>query len=816
MKINSVIEYNSPVINVEEIKRAIAYKLIFVVGKDPAMADKRDWLNAVCLVVRDRLVENWLRTMRAKFSQNARQVYYLSMEFLIGRTLSNALLSGGIYREVKEALKEMGLDIEELCEMEDDPGLGNGGLGRLATCFLDSMATLGYPGWGHGLRYEYGMFRQEIIDGNQVEVTDDWLKGGNAWEFYRHDVQYAVKFGGRIQQEGECTRWLDAEKVMACAYDQIVPGYDTDVTNTLRLWSAKACSELDLEKFNQGDYFAAVQKKTLAEYVTFVLYPNDSTMAGRVLRLAQEYFLVSAAVQDIVTSHFHTYKTLDNFTDKVAIHLNDTHPVLAIPELMRILIDDYEKSWDEAWQITRQVFSYTNHTLMGEALETWPVDIMAKALPYHLQIIFWINTRFLDEVRTMVPDDNDFIRRVSIINEEGERRVRMAWLAVIASRKVNGVSRLHTELMINSLFADFVRLYPDRFCNKTNGVTPRRWLGVANPCLSDLIDGEIGKNWRVNLEQLSELNEKADYLQFIRAVQQVKLENKKRLAEYVANTLDIVIHPDALFDVQVKRIHEYKRQSLNLLHIIVRYNEMLANPDADWVPRVFFFAGKAASSYVIAKGLIRLINDVANVINHDKRVNQRLKVIFVPNYGVSIAELMIPAADLSEQISLAGFEASGTGNMKFALNGALTIGTLDGANVEIRECVGEDNIFIFGHTAHEVEQLRATYDPYEYYEKDPRIRTALTQIATGVFSPDEPARYRQLFHEMTNLGDQYQILADFDAYYRAQKMVDKLYRDPDEWTRRAIVNIANMGKFSSDRTVKEYAEEIWKIVPIKL
>lgn len=816
MKIDSIVDYDSPVLNVEQIKHSIAYKLVFAVGRDPAIADKYDWLNAVILTVRDRMVEDWLHTMRAQASQKVKQVYYLSMEFLIGRTLSNALISAGIYDQVKQALDEMGLNLDELCEFENDPGLGNGGLGRLAACFLDSLATLNYPGWGYGLRYEYGMFSQCIIEGKQVEKADNWLKHGDAWEFYRDKVQYSVQFGGRVQQEGNLTRWVDTDKVLACAYDQIIPGYNTPNANTLRLWAAKAFDELDLDKFNQGDYVAAVEDKAWSENLTSVLYPDDSTLKGKSLRLYQEYLLVSATVQDIITRHFNLYQSVDNLADKVAIHLNDTHPVLAIPELMRILTDDYKIDWDDAWLMVNQIFSYTNHTLMTEALETWSVDLMSKALPYHLQIIFRINYEFLEGVKQLYPDDGALLSRVSIIDETNGRKIRMAWLAVIACHRINGVSQLHSDLMVKSLFRDFAKLYPQKFDNKTNGVTPRRWIGVANPALTNLLDKYLGKSWQADLDRLSELNAKIEYPNFLHELSEVKKQNKQRLAKFVAEHLGIAIDPNALFDIQIKRIHEYKRQTLNLLHVMARYNEILDNPDADWVPRVVFFAGKAASAYDMAKRIIQAINDVASMINSDERIKGKLKVIFVPNYSVSLAEIMIPAADLSEQISLAGYEASGTSNMKFALNGSLIIGTLDGTNVEIKDRVGEENIFIFGHTAEEVEKLRETYDPRSYYESDIRLNRALNQIASGYFSPKEPNRYRQLYDVIANFSDYYQNLADFDAYYEAQKRVDQLYRDPIEWSRRAAINIANMSYFSSDRTIHEYAQSIWQIAPLKL
>ena len=814
---NAPFTYTSPTLTVEALKHSIAYKLMFTIGKDPSVANQHDWLNASLLAVRDRMVERWLRSSRAQLSQDVRQVYYLSMEFLLGRTLGNALMAMGIYDDLNQALDEMGLDLADLMEEENDPGLGNGGLGRLAACFLDSLATLGLPGRGYGIRYDYGMFRQNIIDGEQKESPDYWLEYGNPWEFQRYNTRYKVRFGGRIQHEGSKVRWLETEEIVAMAYDQIIPGFDTDATNTLRLWGAQASNEINLGKFNQGDYFAAVEDKNHSENVSRVLYPDDSTYSGRELRLRQEYFLVSATVQDILNRHWQMHKTWANLADKIAIHLNDTHPVLAIPELMRLLIDEHKFSWDDAFEVTCQVFSYTNHTLMSEALETWPVEMIGKILPRHLGIIFEINDYFLKTIQEYYPDDWDLLSRISIIDENNGRRIRMAWLAVVVSHKVNGVSELHSNLMVQSLFADFARLFPGRFCNKTNGVTPRRWLALANPALSDLLDEEIGRTWRTDLSQLAELNQQVDFPAFIEKVADAKFANKRRLADWVAKNLDVVLDPNALFDVQIKRIHEYKRQLLNVLHVITRYNRIKADPNADWVPRVNIFAGKAASAYYTAKHIIHLINDVASVINNDPQVKNKLKVVFIPNYSVSLAQIIIPAADLSEQISTAGTEASGTSNMKFALNGALTIGTLDGANVEMLEHVGEENIFIFGNTTPQVEALRSGgYNPRKYYEEDAELHQVLTQIASGVFSPQEPGRYRNLFDSLVNFGDHYQLLADYRSYVDTQDKVDELYRRPEEWQRRAALNIANMGYFSSDRTIQEYADEIWHIKPVRL
>ncbi|SMB81747.1 starch phosphorylase [Pasteurella testudinis DSM 23072] len=810
---SNTILHHSPLSNVEGVKNAIVQKLIFSIGRDPGVASQRDWLNATLLAVRDLVSESWLKTQRATQSQNCRRVYYLSMEFLMGRTLSNAMLAEGVYDVVHEALEQLGLDLEEVIEKEVDPGLGNGGLGRLAACFLDSIATLNYPGMGYGIRYEYGMFRQKIVDGQQVERPDAWLEKGVPWEFIRPTKRYKVEFGGRIYFEGDKCRWVDTSQIVALGYDQIIPGYETNMANSLRLWSAHAGDVFDLSQFNRGDYFAAMERQNSSENVSRVLYPDDSTYAGRELRLRQEYFLVSASLQDILNRHRWEHKTLSNLADKVAIHLNDTHPVLAIPELMRILIDKEEFSWNKAWEITRKVFSYTNHTLMSEALETWPVDMMGAILPRHLQLILEINENFLNSIKAYTEKDPDLIRRISLIDENDGRKVRMAWLAVVASHKINGVAKLHSDLMVKSIFADFAKIYPERFCNMTNGITPRRWIGVANPSLSAVFDKYIGKAWRKDLSDLEQLKQYADFPKFMQEVRDVKKANKVKLANYIARNLNIVVNPDALFDVQIKRIHEYKRQHLNLLHIISRYNAILRNPEKDWTPRVFIIAGKAASAYYAAKQIIRLINDVAKVINNDMRVHDKLKLVFIPNYSVSLAQLIIPAADVSEQISLAGTEASGTSNMKFALNGALTVGTLDGANVEILQNVGEENIFIFGNTVEQVEALRHKgYQPSAYYENDAQLREALQQITGGVFSPEEPGRYQSF----SPLSDYYQAFADFRSYVEAQNEVDKVYKDQNLWVAKAIQNIVNMSYFSSDRTIKEYAEQIWHLEPVKL
>ena len=808
--------YNRPSLDVEGVKKAIVYKLIFLIGRSPKEASQRDWLNATLHAVRDLVTEGWITTARQSRAEETRRVYYLSMEFLIGRTLSNAMIAEGVYDVAEKALAELNVNLEEIIEKEVDPGLGNGGLGRLAACFMDSLATLAIPAMGYGIRYEYGMFRQKIENGQQVERPDDWLEKGAPWEFMRPSKRFSIDFGGHIYFEDKKCIWNPAEKVTALAYDQMIPGYKNDSASTLRLWSAHGGEVFDLAEFNRGDHLAAVATRSANQNLSRVLYPDDSTWNGRELRLRQEYFLVSASLQDILRRHFRTHGTLDNLADKVAIHLNDTHPTLAIPELMRILIDLHGYSWQNAWDVTRRIFSYTCHTLMSEALETWPVEMMAKILPRHLQMIFEINDHFLEYVKTYVTTDMEFIRRVSLIEEGHQRKVRMGWLSVVGSHKVNGVAAIHSDLMVSSTFADFARIYPERFTNVTNGITPRRWLAVANPKLAALFDQYIGSEWRCDLSQIEKLKAFADKGEFKRAVADIKYDNKVKLAQYVKKTLNIDLDPHALFDVQVKRIHEYKRQMLNVLHIIARYNEMLAHPEKDWQPRVFILAGKAASAYYAAKQTIRLINDVANVINNDERLKGRLKVVFIPNYSVSLAQLIIPAADISEQISLAGTEASGTSNMKFALNGALTLGTLDGANVEILDNVGKDHIFIFGNTVEQVEALRREgYRPFDYYQNDEQLREVIDQIIRGDFSPEEPNRYHSLIQGL-QYHDYYQSFADFRSYVEAQKAVDKKYQDRDVWIASTIQNMVNMGFFSSDRTILEYAKNIWKIEPLKL
>ncbi|MBR1375169.1 MAG: glycogen/starch/alpha-glucan phosphorylase [Cardiobacteriaceae bacterium] len=809
-------EYRVPVATVDSIKKSIVYKLIFTLGLDPKEARPHHWINAAMFAARDLATENWIATRHDYIEGQKRIVYYLSMEFLVGRAFVNSLINENLYDLFRQAFEELGVDFESAINEEEDPGLGNGGLGRLAACFMDSLSTLRIHAVGYGIRYQYGMFHQDIERGQQVEKPDLWLEKDMAWQFFRPSKRFPVYFGGSLQRNAYGVHWYPAEKIIAVAYDDLVPGFKHKTTNTLRLWSARAGDDFNLNAFNRGDYFAAMGEQNNTENISRVLYPDDSTMAGRELRLRQEYFLTSASMQDILQRHKKICgANISNLAEKVAIHLNDTHPVLAIPELMRLLMHQEFLNWDKAWEICQKVFSYTNHTLMSEALETWPVDLMQRLLPQHLDIIYRINAQFLDEVRERFPDiDDETIRRISIIDESGNRRIRMAWLAVIASHKVNGVAKIHSELMKTSIFADFARLFPEKFTNVTNGVTPRRWLMIANPGLSDLISKTLkSDDWCLNLEKLKDLNKFADEEEFLRKLAKVKTQNKRKLADYIAHKLGISVDPNALFDVQIKRIHEYKRQSLNVLHIVDRYLRICANPDADWQPRVFIFAGKAASAYYMAKKIIRMIHDVAQVINNDARIRNLIKVVFIPNYSVSLAQLIIPAADLSEQISLAGTEASGTSNMKFALNGALTIGTLDGANVEILERVGKENIFIFGNTVEEVENLRQHgYDPLDFVEKDHTLRRTVHALTTDVFSPEEPARYADVIQL---IGDYYQLMADFRSYVDTQGKVDAHYRQPIKWQKSALLNIANMGYFSSDRSIKDYAENIWHTIPSK-
>ncbi|MBY0578546.1 MAG: glycogen/starch/alpha-glucan phosphorylase [Burkholderiales bacterium] len=800
-------------LDAESVKQSVTNRLVYSVGKDEITATTRDWFFATAHMARDRLTGRWMETMRNYYDGDVKRIYYLSMEFLMGRALMNSLLNLGFDGQCRQTFDELGIDLQQVREMEHDAALGNGGLGRLAACFLDSMATLDLPGTGYGIRYEYGMFSQRIENGYQVEHPDNWLRYGNPWEFPRPEVLYPVKFHGRaVQYEDEHgtlhNHWIDTDNVMAMAYDMPVPGYATNTANNMRLWAAKATRDFELRYFNEGNYIKAVEDKNESENLSKVLYPDDTTEMGRELRLKQQYFFVCASLQDILHRYAKHHDNFDMLPDKVAIQLNDTHPSIAVAELMRILVDQHRLDWDKAWDITVRTFSYTNHTLMPEALETWPVQLFESVLPRHLQIIYEINHRFLKEVMHRYPGDTGIMQRMSIIDEMNGKRVRMAHLAIIGSHKVNGVAELHTELMKRTIFSDFHRFYPGKIINITNGITPRRWLNQTNPHLSALISSRIGSTWIKDLSQLKRLIPLAEDEKFRSEFAEIKHNNKKRLAELLKLRMNIEVNPDAMFDVQIKRIHEYKRQLLNLLHVVTLYNRIRNNEKP--VPRVVIFSGKAAPGYARAKLIIKLINDVADIINNDPRMAECLKVVFIPNYDVTTAEDIIPAADLSEQISTAGTEASGTGNMKLALNGALTIGTLDGANIEIRNEVGEDNIFIFGLTSEDVAQLhRQGYSPWNHYRENAELREALDMISSGYFSPDEPARYRSIVDSLLKEGDRFSLLADYAAYVACQQGVDAAYRDKAQWVKKAILNVANMGKFSSDRTISQYAEQIW-------
>jgi len=815
----TLLKYDYEGMDAASIKHSLANRMIYTVGKDNFTSTDRDWFHAMAYVVRDRLTERWMETSRSYYRTDTKRVYYLSMEFLIGRTLLNGMLNLGVYEEARAVMEELGMELEQIADLEFDAALGNGGLGRLAACFLDSLATLRLPGYGYGIRYEYGMFRQAIEKGAQVEHPDNWLRYGNPWEFARPEVLFPVKFFGHVvEYRDEHNRrryhWVDAEEVMAMAYDTPIPGYDVDTVNNLRLWSAKATRDFDLQYFNEGNYTKAVEDKTHSENLSKVLYPNDITEMGKELRLKQQYFFVSASLQDILFRFLKQYEDLSKLPDEVAIQLNDTHPSIAIAELMRLLLDIHHLDWEQAWDITTRTFAYTNHTLLPEALENWPVRLFERMLPRHLKIIYGINHHFLNEVMHRYPGDIERLRRMSIIDERGDRQVRMAHLAIVGSHKVNGVAALHTDLLKNQLFRDFSEYYPEKFINVTNGITPRLWLNQANPALSELITGCIGKGWLTHLERLQELLPLAEDEEFRRRFREVKQHNKRRLAEKIAYHLGIRVNPESLFDIHIKRIHEYKRQLLNVLHLVTRYNRLRDGADRPKVARTAIFSGKAAPGYWMAKLIIHLINDVADIINNDPKIGDMLKVVFVPNYDVTTATDIIPAADLSEQISTAGTEASGTGNMKLALNGALTIGTMDGANVEIHNEVGAENIFIFGHTVDELNALRQQgYRPREYYEANHELKRVIDMLGSGYFSPSEPTRYQAIVDSLLQ-SDPYMLLADYDDYISAQQQVDALFLDPDQWSRKAILNVSQTGHFSSDRTIREYASQIWNIHPV--
>lgn len=797
-------------------KKALQSHLVYSIFKTEQVATPRDWYSTTAYTVRDHVIERWVKTVEKYAEENPKRIYYLSLEFLIGRMLSNASLNLGVDAEIKKGLNALGHKIENVVEWEHDAALGNGGLGRLAACFLDSMATMDIPGMGYGIRYEYGMFRQSIDNGQQIENPDNWLRYGNIWEFQRPSSLYTVNFYGRVVEfeNGSSieSHWIDADSVVAMAYDVPIPGYATQTVNTLRLWSAKSAKEFDLNQFNDGNYELAVEGSNASESISKVLYPNDASASGKELRLKQQYFFVSASIQDILHRFLLKHDDWKKLPDKIVIQLNDTHPAIAVAEMMYQLVDIHRLDWNFAWSLAEKIFAYTNHTLMPEALETWSLDLFNTLLPRHLAIIFRINHTFLEKVNHQFPGDSDLLRRVSIIDETNGRSVRMAHLAVIGSFKVNGVAALHSDLLKKTLFADFHRIFPNKFTNVTNGITPRRWLNQCNPELTLLIEKVIGKKFQRDLDKLRLLTPLAEDSQFRKAFRKVKHKNKVKLANKIEELVGIKINPNSMFDIQIKRIHEYKRQLLNILHVITLYNRIRKGQAKNAVPRVVIFGGKAAPGYWMAKLIIRLINDVATIINEDLAVGDQLKVIFYPNYDVSAAELLFPASDLSEQISTAGTEASGTGNMKMALNGALTIGTLDGANVEIMQEVGNENIFIFGLKTNEVSAIKSNgYNPWDYYNSNPELKEALDMIATGYFSIEEPGRYQEIFDNLLNKGDQYLLLADYASYIQTQEHVSALYKDKEEWSRRAILNVAGMGKFSSDRSVGEYADNIWKL-----
>lgn len=787
----------------------------YTLAKDRHTATRRDLYDALSYTIRDHLVDDWIQTQQRYYDSDVKRVYYLSLEFMIGRLLTNNLINLDLLEPGKKLLKEASVDVEELAEQEWDPGLGSGGLGRLAACFLDSMATLGIAGYGYGIRYEYGIFSQHIENGQQVEAPDNWLRYGCPWEIIRPDHLFPVRFGGRVNRFTDGSgklrhEWVDSELVMAMAHDLLIPGYGNQIVNTFRLWAAKSSREFDLDYFNHGDYVRAVEDKNRTENISKVLYPKDDRSEGRELRLKQEYFLVSATLQDILRRYRKKHDTLHGLPEKAAIQMNDTHPALAVPELMRILMDREGFGWEEAWDITVNTCAYTNHTIMPEALEKIPVPLLEKVLPRHVEIIFEMNRRLMEEVGKRWPGDVDRLRRMSVIEEGPEKRVRMANLAIVGSHKVNGVSALHSEILKREVFRDFAELYPERFTNKTNGITPRRWLLKANPGLAQLITKKIGDRWITRLSELEKLTKLADDGGFQKEWARFKHENKRQLSILIEKEHRVAVNTESLFDVQVKRIHEYKRQLLSLLHAITLYQRI--KDGAKVLPRTVIFAGKAAPGYLQAKLIIRLINAVADVVNRDPLVGDQLKIFFLANYRVTLAERIVPAADLSEQISTAGMEASGTGNMKLALNGALTIGTLDGANIEIKDAVGDDNIFICGNTAAEIDRLRRSgYNPNDYYNRTPELRRALDAIRDNHFSHDQPGVFQPVIDNLLRNGDPYFVMADFASYYACQERVNQAYANQAKWNRMSILNVARMGQFSSDRTIAEYAKEIWGI-----
>ena len=805
---------------VEVLKRAIMDNLYYREARIPAVATRNDWYLAVAYTVRDRIMNRWVKTLDVIMKKDVRVVSYLSAEFLMGPHLVNNLINLGIYEEMKEATAQLGLNLQDMIAQEEEPGLGNGGLGRLAACFMDSLATLEIKAIGYGVRYEFGIFDQEIHDGWQLEKTDKWLRLGNPWEIERPELAFDVKWGGHTEtfydREGRYrVKWLPQRVVKGVAYDTPILGYRVNSVNLLRLWSAEAVESFDFEAFNVGDYYGAVDEKIISETISKVLYPNDEPAMGKVLRLAQQFFFVSCSLQDLIRFHLLSGNPLDTFHEWNAIQLNDTHPSIAVAELMRLLVDEHFMDWDTAWKVTRNTFAYTNHTLLPEALEKWPLPMFKQVLPRHLEIIYEINRRFLEEVKQKFPGDDDRLARLSLIDESGEKYVRMAHLATVGSHAVNGVAELHSDLVKKTILRDFHEMQPEKFHNVTNGVTPRRWVVLSNPKLASLITNKIGDRWISHTaENLKDLERYAEDLEFLLRWQEVKRENKKELAQILKERTGVDVDPDSLFDIQVKRLHEYKRQHLNVLHVITLYNRLKKNRNLDVPPRTVIFGGKAAPGYFMAKLIIKLINSVADVINHDPDVAGRLKVVFFPDFNVRNGHHIYPAADLSEQISTAGKEASGTGNMKFSMNGALTIGTLDGANIEIREEVGAENFFLFGLTAEEVLDVRRKgYDPGSYCNSNADLREAIDMIRSGFFSGGDLNLFKPFVDSLLS-RDEYLVFADYASYIEAQEKVNQAYRNPERWARMSILNVARMGKFSSDRSIREYSERIWKVEPV--
>ena len=806
--------------SVEGMKNSIVFHLETSLARERESASARDWWVSTALAIRDRIMLSLIDTTRRQRGSDARRVYYMSLEYLVGRLAEDCLVNLGLLDATKQALSELGQNYDDVMNAEVDMGLGNGGLGRLAACFQDSLATLDYPAVGYGIRYEFGLFTQSFENGKQVESPDNWLKYGSPWEIVRPEYTTKVKVGGYVENamsdRGDWMPvWKHQAEFLGVPWDIPVVGYGARTVNFLRLWESRASNEFDLNAFNEGGYAQAVHEKAMSETISKVLYPNDKTENGKLLRLMQQYFFVSCSLQDIVRRYLSQHSDWSEFTQKVVIQLNDTHPAIAVPELMRLFVDEYHMDWDSAWTICTKVFAYTNHTLLPEALEKWSVTFFEKLLPRHLQIIYEINARWLKQVAKKYPNNPQKLEALSIIEESQPKMVRMAYLAVVGSFSVNGVAQLHTELLKASVLKDFADMSPEKFNNKTNGVTPRRWLKVCNPGLSKLIDSKIGDSWVTDLDKLKGLEKYADDPSFQRDFMAVKLENKRKMADIIRAECAVDVNPEAMFDVQIKRLHEYKRQHLKLLHILTLYRQLLHNPDMDIPQRVFIFGAKAAPGYDIAKNIIYAINKVGEKINSDKRIKDKLKVVFMPNYRVSSAMNIIPSADLSEQISTAGKEASGTSNMKLALNGAVTMGTLDGANVEIKEAVGDDNIFIFGMTVEEVQQLRARgYNPWEYYANNPNLKDALDWLVSDYFMPGDPNAFMPLRKSVLDWGDPFMVCADYQAYCDAQKKADEAFSDKPRWAKMAILNTARIGRFSSDRTIREYAEDIWNLKKI--